>query len=308
MSNYSESDLIINNGRIYHLGIAPEELAARVILVGDPDRVTVLAAALLPEIELEHFHRGLRTITGRTKAGTRITITTSGMGTPSLEIVVNELMALNEVDFSRRKRRSSYDPLTIIRVGTSGALQSDTLLGTSIISAYAIGLDNSGLFLEGPEPTAEMVALELKLFHVLNTPMPSTTRFRGRIWPYVSKADEKLVKKMYVAAQTRSLAHTVGITVTGAGFFASQGRDIARTPLTIRNLDQELAALESGIGTLRIENFEMESSFLFHFAAAHGYPAATICPTVAQRRNNTFASQMPATIIAAGTIAVDALS
>ena len=101
---FKSSDLPIVDGRTYHLDLRPEDLAENIIIVGDPDRVTFIADEFLGAKEIDRFHRGLRTITGYVKeTGQRVSIVTSGMGTPSLEIVLNEIVALNEIDFGRFK-------------------------------------------------------------------------------------------------------------------------------------------------------------------------------------------------------------
>jgi uridine phosphorylase len=141
-SHFNNSDLPIIEGKVYHLCLKPEDLANHILIVGDPERVSFIAKEYFSRIEVDKFHRGLRTITGIVRdTGQRVSIVTSGMGTPSLEIVLNEIIALNEIDFYTRTRKSVYDMLTVIRVGTSGSIQPDTELGTLIITDYAIGLD-----------------------------------------------------------------------------------------------------------------------------------------------------------------------
>ena len=158
----SASDLPLDEqGRIYHLQIKPEQLAPDILIVGDPGRAEMIGSTFLHDIEVEHEHRGLVTITGISEISgqpasiitpVRTTVTTSGMGTPSLEIILQELVALNEIDFRTRLRKTRFPRLHIIRVGTSGALQASTPLGTLIITSYAIGMDNTGLFYEIPYP------------------------------------------------------------------------------------------------------------------------------------------------------------
>ena len=157
---HTEADLPIDaSGRIYHLQITPEQLAPDILLVGDPGRAEFIARTFLHDLEVEQEHRGLVTATGTSCATgdratiispVRTTVATSGMGTPSLEIVLNELVALNEIDFSTRAQKATFPRLHVIRVGTSGGLQASTRLGTSIITTYAVGMDNTGLFYETP--------------------------------------------------------------------------------------------------------------------------------------------------------------
>ena len=142
------ADLPIGSDRrIYHLQLKPEELAPNILLVGDPGRASLIAETFLEKAECEVFNRGLRTITGRAKqSGLRVSVVTSGMGTASLEIVLQELVALNEIDFDTRLPKADFEPLHLIRVGTSGGLQPNTKLGTPIISTYSVGMDNTALF------------------------------------------------------------------------------------------------------------------------------------------------------------------
>src|SRR3990172_4005619 len=136
---YTAADLPVDEaGRIYHLQIKPEQIAPDILLVGDPGRAEFIGSRFLHDLEVEHEHRGLVTITGTSEitgdratiiSPVKVTVTTSGMGTPSLEIVVNELVALNEIDFETRTRKSDFPRLHILRVGTSGALQASTKLG-----------------------------------------------------------------------------------------------------------------------------------------------------------------------------------
>lgn len=307
--SFSESDLIINSdGRIYHLNLKPEELANNIILVGDPGRAQMISKTYLHNIQVETEHRGLFCATGQcTESGGRLSVITSGMGTPSLEIVLQEIVALAEVDFKTRMPKSNFDKLKIIRVGTSGGLQSQTTLGTLILSSYAIGLDNTGLFYESPFADSECQRLELELAELIHRHM-KTSRFQGRIRPYVSKACSQLLDALKREAINANAKFKVGITATNSGFFANQGRDIARIKPAISDLDRILADFNPKIasGDL-IENMEMESSFLFHFINGLGHSAASICPAIANRATNTFAEDYQLAIEQACVIALRAL-
>ncbi len=143
--SFSSDDLPLVNGRVYHLNLAPDELAQDVIVVGDPDRVPFLADELFLGREVDRFHRGFRTITGIAReTGMRVSIVTTGIGAPSTEIVLNELVALNEIDFPSRSRKDSIAPLHVVRVGTSGGVNPATPIGSLAITDYVIGLDNTG--------------------------------------------------------------------------------------------------------------------------------------------------------------------
>jgi uridine phosphorylase len=315
---YTDSDLPIDeNGRTYHLQITPEQLAPDILLVGDPGRAEFIGDNFLRDVEVKHEHRGLVTVTGTSKitgdqatiiSPVRTTVTTSGMGTPSLEIVVNELVALNEIDFATRTRKSDFPRLHIVRVGTSGALQSSTKLGTAIITSYAIGIDNTGLFYEAPPPDETCERLEQDLDHVISRSMSQSSRFYGKIHPYVSMVEPTLVDALTQAAANLGVSSQLGLTVSSSGFFSPQGRDIGRVKPSIPDLDRIFSEYEPGLGSQRIENMEMEASFLVHFMGGHGYWAGAICTTIANRRLDTFDDHYREAIENATTVALLALT
>ncbi|MEW5949737.1 MAG: nucleoside phosphorylase [Thermodesulfobacteriota bacterium] len=305
---FKSSDLPIVDGRTYHLDLRPEELAKNIIIVGDPDRVAFIADEFLGTREIDRFHRGLRTITGCVKeTGQRVSIVTSGMGTPSLEIVLNEIVALNENDFHTKKRRAEYETLTIIRVGTSGGLQPDTELGTSIITAYAVGLDNTGLFYNAPyQETFKM--LEAAVRQSIDGAISDHSRFKGKIFPYASKAHEDVVDALEREARRLGVQYKKGITVSNSGFFANQGRSMSRVPSTVPGIDALLASMDTGIKGLKVENMEMEASFLLYFMGALGYRAGVICPIIDKRDDNKFTSEYAPYIKDATKVALGALN
>lgn len=294
---FSEADLLINEkGRIYHLDLAPDELAKDIIIVGDPHRVLFIADEFVVEREFTRENRGLQTVTGIVK-GTestptphRVTIVTSGMGTPSLEIVVGELIALNEIDFKTRMRRPKKEifPLNICRSGTSGGLQKTTPLGTPVISYYAIGMDNTGLFYNfGADPKCDL--LEKKVLEEIEKATPDGSRFKGYIRPYAALASQALVWAMQESANELKIVYKAGITVSNSGFWANQGRDVLGISLTVPDIDRILAETDTeSITGMKIENMEMEASTLFHMCWAKMYNAGAICPAIANRRDNTF--------------------
>lgn len=307
---FSASDLPIFDGRVYHLNMEPGELAQDIIIVGDPNRVTDIAHEFLdwPNLLAYQHNRGLRSITGRVKkTGQVVSLLTSGMGTSSLEIVLGELEVLNEIDFRTRTRREQFETINIIRVGTSGALQKDTPLGTPLVANYLIGLDNTGLFYDVPYPDEVSRLLEDRLKQALDEATPIDRRFRGRIWPYVAKADPRITALMEQAAKDLGIICRKGLTASNSGFFANQGRAISRIRPTIPDIDSVLATFYTGIEGLRIENMEMEGSFLAHFMTGLGYRAGIICPGIANRREETFDRDYHKNISDATAIALRAL-
>jgi uridine phosphorylase len=251
----------------------------------------------LRDLEVEQEHRGLVTVTGTSEiTGEQATIIsplkatamTSGIGTPSLEIVVQELVALNEIDFETRTRKFEFPRLHVLRVGTSGGLQASTKLGTPIITSYAIGMDNTGLLYEVPYPDETCERLEQELDDLVRRSMSTASRFKAKIHPYVARAEPTLVDALVEASATLGVPTKVGLTVSNCGFFAPQGRDIARVKPSIPELDRVFGEYDPRVGNQLIENMEMEASFLTHFLSGLGYWAGAICPAIANRQEDTF--------------------
>jgi uridine phosphorylase len=278
---FAVSDLPVRNGRVYHLDLAPGEIADNIIIVGDPGRVPFLADEFMSVREVDRFHRGFRTITGTAKeTGQRFSVITSGIGTPSMEIVLNEITALNEIDFRTRKRKKKFKPLTVIRLGTSGGLQPDTELGTLVVTDYVIGLDNTGLFYNISCPDSCCSLLEVRVREALASSIEATARFKGRICPYAARAHPEVRVALEREALHLGVRCRKGITVSSSGFFANEGRKISRIKPTAPDLVKRLAGIDTGISGLKIENIEMEASFLLHFMGGTGYRAGVICAVI----------------------------
>jgi uridine phosphorylase len=308
-SPLSASDFPVDPaGRVYHLQLHSAELAPNIIIVGDPGRATEIGQRYLVEREFERSHRGLVTVTGRTSEGLRVTVTTSGMGTPSLEIVLQELVALNEIDFSTRTRKTDFERLHIIRVGTSGGLQGSTTLGTPIITTYGVGFDNTGLFYDSVAADPDCSRIEQELHELLSTAQDPGSRYRGAIYPYVGRCSPEIVEAMIAVAGKLHVPVLRGLTVSNSGFFANQGRDVARIPLAVPDIDRLVAEYDPKLTGERVENMEMETSFLAHFMTGLGYLAGSICPAISNRRLDTFAPTFGEAIHNAVHIALGALT
>src|SRR5687767_11447355 len=140
MKQIPESELILNkDGSIYHLNLHPEEISDRIINVGDPDRVEKVSR-YFEKIELKKQKREFVTHTGYYQ-GKRISVISTGIGTDNIDIVYNELDALANIDFKTRMIREKHRQLTLVRIGTSGALQSDIPVDSFVFSTYGLGLD-----------------------------------------------------------------------------------------------------------------------------------------------------------------------
>jgi len=295
---FTASDLPIDDqGRIYHIQAKPEQIAPNILLVGDPNRAELIGRQFLKDVAFESEHRGLVTVTGVSDitgeqatiiSPVKTTVATSGMGTPSLEIVVSELVALNEIDFETRTRKSEFPRLHVIRVGSSGGLQASTKIGTPIITTYSIGLGNASFYYDAPYQDRTCQRVEGELYQLLNDHLSEDSRFYGKLHPYVTRADSALANAMVKASAQLEVPIKTGLTVSAPGFFASQGRDIARVHPTIPDLDKILREYDPKIHNQSIENMEMETSFLLHYLGGMGYWAGAICTTINNRSENTF--------------------
>jgi len=312
------ADLPIDDeGWIYHLQVKPEQIAPDILLVGDPGRAEMIGSTFMRDLELEHEHRGLVTVTGTStvtgKRATvispiRTTVATSGIGTPSLEIVASELVAMNEIDFGTRTSKSEFPRLHIIRMGTSGGLQASTALGTPIITTYAIGLDNTGLYYETPYPDENCERLEVEIAQIIRNTMSTKSRFYGKVHPYVARAEPAVVSALLEASQELAVPSKAGLTVSSPGFFTPQGRDIMRVKPSIPDLDKIFTEFDPKIDGQRVENMEMESSFLIHLMGGLGYWAGSICVAIANRQYNTMKTNYQEVVKNATKVALLALA
>ncbi len=119
--------------KFYHIGFGQddlgEELPQLALLSGDPDRAKMIAHTHLSDVRMLSEHRGLHSYIGRLSNGRPVLSSTSGMGGPSLSIVVNEL-----VQVGIRK---------IIRIGTCGSIQEHVLPGSVVIAQAALSRHGS---------------------------------------------------------------------------------------------------------------------------------------------------------------------
>lgn len=264
---FEESELIINpDGSVFHLHVRPEDLADKVILVGDPGRVELVASHFDTKecnIESREFH----TITG-TYNGKRIMVTSTGVGCDNIDIVMNEIDALANIDFNTRTEKEKIRQLDIVRIGTCGGLQPYTPVGTFICSEKSIGFDGLLNFYEGRNAVCDL-AMERALLNHLgwtgNMCAPA---------PYIIDADSELVERIADKDMVR------GVTIACGGFFGPQGRQL-RIPLTDPKQNEKIEKFE--YNGLKITNFEMESSALAGLARLMGHKATTCCMVIANR-------------------------
>ena len=263
---FPDSELVINSdGSIFHLHLKPEQLADKVVLVGDPGRVNLVASHFDTQ-ECETSNREFHTITGTYK-GKRITALSTGIGCDNIDIVMNELDALSNIDFSSRTEKHEHRTLTLVRVGTCGGLQPNTPTGTFIASVKSIGFDGLLNFYAGRDEASDLQLEKAFKEHV------GWDMKMGN--PYVATADAQLIDTIAGDDMVK------GITIACGGFFGPQGRRL-RLPLMVPDLNEKIESFE--YNGLKINNFEMESSALAGLATLMGHKAMTCCMVIANRR------------------------
>jgi uridine phosphorylase len=264
---FAESELIINaDGSVFHLHVKPEQLADKVILVGDPGRVSVVAAHFETK-ECEVESREFKTITGTYK-GKRITVVSTGIGCDNIDIVMNELDALANIDFQTRYQHEQFRQLQLVRIGTCGGLQPNTPVGTFICSQKSIGFDGLLNFYAGRN---EVCDLEFEQAFLKHMGWTGTTCIAH---PYVIDADAEL------SARISGDDMVKGVTIAAGGFFGPQGREL-RIPLADPHQNEKIEQFE--YQGHRITNFEMESSALAGLSRLMGHKATTCCMVIANR-------------------------
>ena len=266
MSKYfAPSELIINeDGSVFHLHVRPEQLADKVVLVGDPGRVQTVAQHF-DRLECDIQSREFHTVTGWYQ-GKRITVVSTGIGCDNIDIVVNELDALANIDFDSRTERTLLRSLEMVRIGTCGGLQPNTPVGTYIASAKSIGFDGLLNFYAGRNDVCDLELEEAFKKHMNWNPQLGA--------PYVIDANKELIDRVAGDDMVR------GITIACGGFYGPQGREL-RIPLADPKQNEKVEAFEHK--GLRITNFEMESSAVAGLSRLLGHKAMTCCMVIANR-------------------------
>lgn len=268
MKIIAPSEMIINpDGSIFHLHLLPEQLTDRIILVGDPGRVDMVASMFDTrsfEVSAREFH----TI-GGTYRGKPIMCLSHGIGPDNIDIVINELDALANVDFKTREVRPNFRQLSMVRIGTSGALQPEIKLGTPVIAEKAIGFDGVLNYYAGRNSVAD-----LDFEHAFT----SQTDWNP-LWasPYVVDADTSLVDQIGRDDMLR------GVTISAVGFYGPQGREL-RLPLANPGLNRSIEKFRHN-GRC-VTNYEMESAPLQGLGRLMGHRAMTVCSIIANRFNH----------------------
>ena len=268
--HFPESELIINaDGSVFHLHLKPEYLADKVILVGDPGRVTLVASHfdyIENEVESREFH----TITG-SYHGKRITVQSTGIGCDNIDIVMNELDALANINFKSRTENEQFRQLEIVRIGTCGGLQPETPIGTFIASEKSIGFDGLLNYYDHRDEVCDLDVEKAFISHM------SWSQKKGA--PYVANASTELINRIAANDMVR------GITIACGGFYGPQGRQL-RLRIQDPEQNQKVESFryrEPSGRELKVCNFEMESSALAGLASLLGHKAMTCCMVIANR-------------------------
>lgn len=262
------SELIINSdGTVFHIHLHPDQLTDRIILVGDPGRVN-LVASFFDTKTFEVSSREFHTI-GGTYQGKPIMCISHGIGPDNIDIVINELDALANIDFTTREVRSELRQLTMVRIGTSGALQPELTIGTPVIAEKAIGFDGVLNYYAGRNDVADLEFEKAFCDHTSWNPLWAK--------PYVVNADEELVNLIGRDDMVR------GNTISAVGFYGPQGREL-RLPLANPDLNRSIE--EFRFNGRKVTNYEMESAPLQGLARLMGHRAMTVCSIIANRMNN----------------------
>lgn len=263
---YAPSELIINDdGSVFHLHLRPEQLAQKIILVGDPGRVAMVASHF-DTVECDIASREFHTVTG-TYNGKRLTVLSTGIGCDNIDIVVNELDALANIDFNSRTQKEAFTQLEMVRIGTCGGLQPHTPVGTYVCSCKSIGFDGLLNYYAGRNEVCDLDFEQAFTHHMQWNPQKGA--------PYVIDNDADLLARINQGDMVN------GVTIAAGGFFGPQGRKL-RIPLEDPDQNDKIMAFEHE-GHL-ITNFEMEGSALAGLTRLLGHKAMTVCMVIANRR------------------------
>lgn len=271
MFKFPETELILSKDkRVYHINLRGEDIADNVIVVGDQNRVAEISK-LFSKIEFKTQHREFITHTGVFN-GKRITVLSTGIGTDNIDIVINELDAAVNINLETRELNPTHRSLNIIRLGTSGALQSDIPVNSIVVSSHGLGLDGLLNFYENWQSINEYGISEAFIKH--------TNWLPNLPYPYCIKASEVLMSKFKEGTY-------IGITTTAPGFYGPQGRQL-RLKAAMPTLNDFLTDFK--LGEHRITNFEMETSALYGLGKLLNHQCLTACVIIANRVRKEFTS------------------
>jgi uridine phosphorylase len=298
-----QSEIVVRDGKVLHLGLAKGQLARNVFLVGDPARA-LRVANRFDDLICEVRNREYVTITGSYQ-GLPVSVIGTGIGVDNVEIALVEAYAVAAFNLDTCELEPGSDPLTFIRIGTSAGIQDAIEPGTLAISTYALGLDNAGLYYDHPAADALVAEIEAQALCILNDATPASARFRGKIIPYASKATPRVASTLAASAASLNIAHVTGITAATPGFYGPSSRQIAGLRNTVPAIKTQLSRLQ--VRDQKVVNMEMESSLLFHVAAQLGCAVGTICPIISKPLASTEILDYAASVEQAISVALDAM-
>jgi uridine phosphorylase len=265
-----KTELITNkDGSIFHLNLLPGDISNKIVIVGDPGRVDMLAS-LMQDIRVKKENREFHTVTGSFE-NSELTVISSGIGTDNIDILINELDALVNIDLNTGICHDDPVSLTFVRLGTSGGLRTDVPAGSCVLTETAIGFDGLLHFYEGYDWILD-TGLSDTLVEYLE--WPDTLSY-----PYAVNANKELMELF------QSEGFRKGITISAPGFYAPQGRR-----LRLETFDNEInnKLSEFSYRGRTICNYEMESSAIYGLSALLGHKALTICLVIGNRVTGEF--------------------
>ena len=264
------SEIITNNdGSIYHLCLKPNQVSKDIILVGDPFRVDIISK-YLEDVEFSIQNREFKSVTGYFNKK-RISVISTGIGGSNIDIVINELDALFNYDFSNKCFKNTHESINFIRIGTSGSISKDIPIDSWLISEYAIDINSQLSFYDLNNYTSEsieVISLNNKNF-------------------YCFKASTSLFKKFYSSNLYK------GLTATCNGFYAFQGRE-TRIPLESTIDIDDMKSIE--LKKYKVTNLEMETAIIYGLSDFLGHNAISLNAILANRINDLY-SENPSEII-----------
>ena len=271
------SELILNSdGSIYHLHLKPSDIADTLIFVGDQERVGEVTK-YFDRIDFEMQSREFKTQTGSYK-GKRLSVISTGIGPDNIDIVLNELDALVNIDFNTREIKATKTSLSIVRIGTSGALQPDIDVDSFVISSY--GMDINGMLQSYKIDAIKHADIEAAFVkHTQWSPQ--------KPYPVIIENSKQLEAKLK-SDQTLN-----GLTATCSGFYGPQGR-VLRLELQDDSLNRKMDSFD--YKGLRVTNFEMETSAIYGLSKLLGHKACSMNAILANRALGTFSKTPLATI------------
>ena len=227
MYQFPASGLVLNSkNQVYHLGLSPKQLATKIIVVGDQDRVSMISD-FFDNTEHISNHREFVCHTG-TYNGKRISVISTGIGTDNIDIVINELDALVNIDLENRIEKQDKTSLEIVRIGTCGILQSQIPVHSYILSKYAFGFDNIAHFYDISFSDKEID---------FNSAINNHIHLPTKIQTYFVSSDEELTERLSSEKTNK------GITVTSSGFYGPQGRTL-RIPTHLKDIHIKLESFQ----------------------------------------------------------------